>query len=232
MGDSQYLLIDHRVFSEPIDVPKSSGWGRNRHALVRAASLLSEAGWSVERGMLRNSLGVPFEFEFLSTNVSERRVLLPYIDTLRLLGINARINLVESAQNINLRRSRDFDMIIESHAMIMPPIIQLPVFFSSGASEQALTRNVAGINDPVIDALITNATQTLSFSDMTTACRALDRVLFRGYYHIPLQMIANTRIMFWDLFGYPGTKETATHLAGSESWRYDPQKAARIESLR
>ena len=89
-------------------------------------------------------------------------------------------------------------MIIESHAMIMPPIVQLPVFFSSGASEQALTRNVAGISDPVIDALITHATQTLSFSDMRTACRALDRVLFRGYYHIPLQMIANTRIMFWD----------------------------------
>ena len=225
-------LIDHRVFSEPIDVPKSSGWGRNRDALVRASSLLSEAGWSVERGMLRNSLGVPFEFEFLSTNVAERRVLLPYIDTLRLLGINARINLVESAQNINLRRSRDFDMIIESHVMMMPPIIQLPVFFSSEASEQPLTRNVAGINDPVVDALITNATQTLSFSDMTTACRALDRVLFRGYYHIPLQMIANTRVMFWDLFGYPETKEMVSHQAGPESWWYDPQKAARIKPLR
>ena len=225
-------LLDHRVFDEPIDVPKSNGWGRNRDALVRASRLLKEAGWSIEKGSLRNPAGATFEFEFLSTNVAERRVLLPYIDTLRLLGINARINLVESAQNINLRRSRDFDMIIESHTMIMPPIIQLPVFFSSGASEQPLTRNVAGINDPVVDALISNATKTLSFSDMTTACRALDRVLFRGYYHIPLQMIANTRVMHWDRFGFPETTEIATHQSGPESWWYDPQKASRIGTLR
>ena len=221
-------LLDHRVFNEPFELPDSDGWGRNRDALLRASSLLREAGWSVEQGVLRNTAGDAFDFEFLSTNVAERRVLLPYIDTLRLLGIEASINLVESAQNINLRRSRDFDMIIESHTMFMPPIIQLPVFFSSDAAAQPLTRNVAGISDPIIDVLISHATQTLSFSDMTIACRVLDRVLVRGYYHIPLQMIANVRIIHWNRFGHPEKDGRSIYQSGPESWWYDPQKAALI----
>lgn len=220
--------IDQRVFDEPFELPGSDGWGRNRDALLRASSLLAEAGWRVESGVLRNAAGDAFDFELLSTNIAERRVLLPYIDTLRLLGIVATIKLVESAQNINLRRLRDYDMVVQPHTMMMPPIIQLPVFFSSVAADQPMSGNVAGISDPIIDALIEQATQTNSFSDMTIACRVLDRVLARGYYHIPLQMLSNVRIIHWDRFGHPETDGKARYQSGPESWWYDPQKTARI----
>ena len=221
--------LDRRVFEEPFTLPDSNGWGRNRDALLRAKTLLSEAGWRVVDNVLSNASGNAFDLEFLSTNVSDRRVLLPYIDTLGLLGISANIKLVESAQYINLRRSRDFDAVLRSHAMMMPPIIQLPTFFSSVAAMQPHSGNIAGISDPLVDALITHATQTTTMPAMITACRALDRVLLRGYYQIPLEVTADLRIIYWDRFGQPATDEIATYQSpGFESWWYDPQKAARI----
>ncbi len=221
--------LDRRVFEEPFTLPESNGWGHNRDALLRAKTLLSEAGWRIVDFVLRNASGNAFDLEFLSTNIADRRVLLPYINTLRFLGINANIKLVESAQYINLRRSRDFDVILRSHAMMMPPIVQLPTFFSSVTAMQPLSGNVAGISDPLVDLLITHATQTTTMSAMITACRALDRVLLRGYYQIPLEVTADLRIVYWDRFGQPVTDEIATYQSpGFESWWYDPQKAARI----
>ena len=221
--------LDRRVFEEPFALPDSNGRERNRDALLRASRLMIEAGWRVEDGVLRNASGDAFDLEFLSTNVDERRVLLPYIDTLRLLGVNATIRLVESAQYINLRRKHDFDAMLHSHGMLLPPIAQLLVFFSSAAAPQPLSANLAGINDPIVDALIDHATQTTTFSAMTIACRALDRVLLRGYYHIPLEVMSNTRIIYWDRFGQPETDKIATFESpGFDSWWYDHEKAARI----
>ena len=221
--------LDRRVFEEPFALPHSNGRGRNRDALLRASQLLIEAGWRVEDGVLRNASGNAFELEFLSGAVDERRVLLPYIDTLRLLGINARIRLVESAQHSNLRRKRDFDAMVYGHSMFLPPIAGLPVFFSSAASPQPLGHNLAGIEDPIVDALVEHATQVTTFSAMTIACRALDRVLLRGYYHIPLQAVSNPRIIYWDRFGQPTTDEIATYESPAfDAWWYDPEKAARI----
>jgi microcin C transport system substrate-binding protein len=221
--------LDRRVFEEPFALPDSNGRGRNRDALLRASQLLIEAGWRVEGGVLRNASGDAFDLEFLSTHIDERRVLLPYIDTLRILGINASIKLVESAQYINLRRKRDFDAMLRSHDMLLPPIAELRVFFSSAAAQQPLGWNIAGINDPIVDALIDLATQTTTFSAMTTACRVLDRVLLRGYYHIPLEVVSNKRIIYWDRFGQPETDKIATFQSpGFDSWWYDPEKAARI----
>ena len=221
--------LDRRVFEEPFALPVSNGRGRNRDALLRASRLLIEAGWRVEDGVLRNASGDAFELEFLSSTVDERRVLLPYIDTLRLLGINASIKLVETAQYINLRRKRDFDAMVRSHSMLLPPIAQLPIFFSSAASPEPMGHNFAGINDPIVDALVNHATQVTTFSAMTIACRALDRVLLRGYYHIPLQVRSNPRIIYWDRFGQPETDKIATFESpGFDAWWYDHRKAARI----
>lgn len=229
--ESMRESLDSRVFEEAFVLPESSGKGRNRGSLVKAAGLLAEAGWRVNDGELRNTAGETFELEFLSNNVNNRRVLLPYIDTLRFLGIKANIRLVETAQYINLLRLREFDATMQPLTIMMPPIIQLPTFFSTAAAEQPHSANIAGIRDPIIDVLIEQATQSTDMAAMITACRALDRVLLRGYYHIPLEITSDMRIIYWDRFGQPATNELASYESpGLNAWWYDGEKAARIEA--
>ncbi|MDE0442543.1 MAG: ABC transporter substrate-binding protein [Gammaproteobacteria bacterium] len=87
--------LPRRLFTEAFELPRSTGRGRNRASLERARALLAQAGWQIKDGVLANSTGEPFEVEFLSANVADQRTLLPYLSSLKLLGIAGRIRLVD-----------------------------------------------------------------------------------------------------------------------------------------
>ena len=64
-----------------------------------------------------------------------------------------------------------------------------------------------------------------------TACRALDRVLLWGFYHIPLNIPDQERFVRWDKFARPEHEAVAKYeyLVGSsvrilDSWWIDPRK--------
>ena len=90
--------------------------------------------------------------------------------------------------------------------------------------------NIAGIADPVVDALIDDAIKVTTLEDMAIACRALDRVLLWGFYQIPLDAMAPARIVYWNKFGRPEREDLAVYLPPfPDGWWYDDTKAARIE---
>ena len=90
--------LPKRLFTEAFELPRSTGSGRNRASLERARALLAQAGWRIADGVLVNSAGEPFEIEFLLANLAHQRTLLPYLSTLKRLGITGRIRLVEAPQ--------------------------------------------------------------------------------------------------------------------------------------
>ncbi|MDE0191236.1 MAG: extracellular solute-binding protein [Gammaproteobacteria bacterium] len=225
--------IDPRVFSEPFHLPASGGRGYGREALSKAQALLAEAGWQVAGDRLVNAAGEPFEIEFIARNIDQRRILIPYTGALRRLGIAASIRLVEVAQFIRLIRSREFDAIVRQLVLPLPPMALLPFQFSSAAASQPMTSNLTGVDDPAIDALIDHALNATDMDAMVAACRALDRVLLRGYYHIPLEASGDTRIVYWDRFGQPDTDALAVYESPApNSWWYDRNKAERIPGAR
>ena len=63
--------------------------------------------------------------------------------------------------------------------------------------------NLAGIRDPVVDALIELAQRAPNMATAAIVCRALDRVLLWGFYHIPLNGPDEERFLYWDRFGRP-----------------------------
>ena len=63
---------------------------------------------------------------------------------------------------------------------------------------------------------------------LTTACRALDRVIRAGRYWVPQWYLASHRIAYWDVFSRPATKPRYARGA-PELWWYDPAKAAKSE---
>ena len=219
-----------RLFTEVFEFPRSTGVGRSRAPLEQARALLAESGWRIEDGVLVNSLGEPFEIEFLSVDGADQRTLLPYLSTLKLLGIAGGIRLVDAAQFVNLRQKFDYDAIVTQNDILAPPIVFLAGFFHSQSASQAQSYNASGIADPVVDALIAQAVKVTTLEEMATACRALDRVLLWGFYQIPLDAIAPFRIVYWDKFGRPEREHMAVYKSPfPDGWWYDDARAAQIE---
>ena len=88
-----------------------------------------------------------------------------------------------------------------------PPMASLHYYFSSEYAGPCRSRtsgaNLGGIRDPVVDFLIKRAQRTPDMEIASVACRALDRVLLWGFYHIPLNMPEEERFLYWDKFGRP-----------------------------
>ena len=68
------------------------------------------------------------------------------------------------------------------------------------------TYNLAGIADPVVDALIEVVIAAQSREELTVACRALDRVLRAGHYWIPQWNRASHWLAYWDVYDHPVAK--------------------------
>ena len=75
--------------------------------------LLDEAGWAVgDDGIRRNAQGETLKIEFLTSRPTIDRIVQPYVDNLKAMGIDAQYNRVDDAQFTLRRRERDFDMIL------------------------------------------------------------------------------------------------------------------------
>jgi microcin C transport system substrate-binding protein len=101
-------------------------------------------------------------------------------------------------------------------------------YFSSQAAAMRGSQNLAGISDPVIDALIDKIIAADSRMSLTTACRVLDRVIRTGCYWVPHWYKASHWLAYWDVFSRPATKPRYAR-GVPETWWYEREKAAKID---
>ncbi|MDE0421397.1 MAG: extracellular solute-binding protein [Gammaproteobacteria bacterium] len=193
--------LPERVFDEPFRLPVSVARGPNREALERARRLLAQAGWTLVGGRLENADGEAFSFEIATQNAWAKRLLLPYVDSLAHLGIEASVRLLDNVTAVRFKRERRFDMYFRGLDFLNPPMAQLRTYFGSANAVAGMGGNLAGIRDPVVDSLIELAQRAPTLAAATTVCRALDRVLLWSFYHIPLNMPDEERFLYWDKFG-------------------------------
>ena len=130
-------------------------------------------------------------------------------------------------------RLKDFDFDIAIARFIFPQIpgSSLRNYFSSDFANTKGSSNLAGISDPVVDALVEKAVAAQTQATLDNTCRALDRVLRSGRYWIPHWNKASHWIAYWDQFGFPSTKPRYARGA-PETWWYDPAKAAKLEQAK
>ncbi|MDE0225467.1 MAG: extracellular solute-binding protein [Gammaproteobacteria bacterium] len=228
--------LPDRVFTEAFELPVSHGAGMHRSALERARDLFAEAGWTIRGERLVNATGQQFALELTTQVPSQRRILLPYIESLKTLGIDARLRLLENVAWVNHLRIRNFDAYVRGHDFLNPPLGELRSYFGSRTADLELGGNMAGLRDPIVDALIEKAEhEATTIEEAMTACRALDRVLLWGFYHIPLHIPDEERFVRWDKFVRPEQEAVAKYeyLVGSavrilDSWWIDPERARRL----
>lgn len=219
--------LPQELFTRTFQFPEINSDEDRRATMVRARKLLADAGWVISAGALRNADGEAFEIEFLSRSSGDARTLLPYIQQLDQLGIQATIRNADTSQFINRLRKFKFDALLKTQDILMPPVIELRSTYHSDAANKADTRNTAGISHPAVDALIEQANLATTLEEMTAACRALDRVLLWQYYQIPLYAVDLRRTVHWTKFGRPAFEGTYWP-AFPDGWWYDDAKASKI----
>lgn len=203
------------VFGEPYSPPVTDGSGRNRDNLKRAHDLLAAAGYG-DGGTVLNVEILNFESGF-------ERIILPYIDNLKRIGVNATLRSVDSSQYERRMKAFDFDMSIERYSLRLTPGVEIKSYWGSDAAAMDGSFNLAGIKDPVIDALVTKVIEAKSRADLVTATRAIDRVLRAGHYWVPHWYKPVHTVAFWDKFSRPQVKPKYDE-GVIETWWYDATK--------
>lgn len=223
--------VPDRVFSEAYKPTPTTGTGVPRANLLKADRLLEAAGWIVnDRGeRVSRDTGEQLSVDYITVSIYNERSIQPYIANLNKLGIRAQIRAIEASQYINRLGTRDFDATIVNYPQTMVPGLELRSYYGSRSGAQNYGRNIAGIDDPVVDALIEKIIAATSYGEMVTAGRALDRVMLWNFYAIPGYYPPGYRYVYWDKYGVPDASEL-TRSGFFDLWWYDKAKAARVES--
>jgi len=215
------------VFEEVYVPPKSDGSGQDRTLLRRAADLLTEAGCKRNGTSLTVPDGKPFEIEFLDFEGSLQPHTAPFIKNLKLLGIEARYRIVDAAQYKRRTDEFDYDIVTSRFGLGLAPGEGMRATFGSEAADLPGSRNVSGIADKVVDALIEKALVVETREELTFICRAIDRILRAAHPWVPMWNKPNHLVAYWDIFGRP-ERNARYDIGVVSSWWYDPEKAKEI----
>jgi microcin C transport system substrate-binding protein len=216
--------LPQEVFGEPYVPPVTDATGRNRKNLRRAKNLLTDAGY---KSYQRRGKGKVLDVEILTFSPSFTRIINPYIKNLRKIGIKASLRRVDPAQYQRRIKSFEFDVITQRYSMNLTPSVELKSYWGSDAAKIDGSFNLAGISDPVVDALIDKVIVAKNREELVTATRAIDRVLRAGHYWVPHWYKASHNLAFWNKFSRPAIKPKYDRGVVA-TWWYDPAKAAKL----
>ncbi|HEU0155483.1 MAG TPA: extracellular solute-binding protein [Stellaceae bacterium] len=221
--------IPDAVFTTEYDPPKYDGSGNIREGLRKALKLLKEAGWTFKGEKLVNDkTGQPFEFEFLLDNPQFERIVLPFIDNLRRMGITARVRTVDTAQYQRRMETFDFDMTVVLFGESLSPGNEQREYFGSKAADQQGSGNLLGVKNKVVDQLIEELIQAPDRASLVAHTRAYDRVLQYGYYVVPNYHLSAFRVAYWNKFRRPAT--SPKYALGLDTWWIDPAAEHTVEA--
>lgn len=199
-------------------LPVSDGSGRDRKVLRQAVDLLGQAGWTVTGKGLTNAAGEPFAFTITVQNRDQEKIALHYQRTLKAIGINAEVRIVDSAQFSALQTSYEYDMIPATWFNSLSPGNEQMLYFGSNGRTVEGTRNYPGIADPAVDAAIKAMLDAKSREDFVAAVRAEDRLLMSGFYIVPLYDAGGQWVARWNYIGRPDSQPLAG-FEGTTLWR-------------
>jgi microcin C transport system substrate-binding protein len=227
--ESLDVKLPKEALGSAVMPPDSDGSGRDRKLLMKASKLLTEAGWRVKERKRVKDKGEQLKVEFLTFEPTFERIIAPYVNNLKLLGIDARIRRVDPAQYQRRLKDFDFDITTQRYVMRNTPGVELRSYFGSQAADLSGSLNLAGIKDAAVDALIEKVISAKNREDMITAARALDRVLRAGHYWVPHWYKGSHTVAYWDKFGRPETKPKYDR-GILDTWWFDEGEAAKTET--
>ncbi|MDO5631009.1 MAG: extracellular solute-binding protein [Paracoccus sp. (in: a-proteobacteria)] len=219
--------LPNDVLTAPAVVSPTSGARQlDRANLRRAAALLDEAGWLTgPDGLRRNADGRTLSLEILNDSQTFDRVINPFVENLRALGVNARNTRVDNAEYENRKRAAQFDMIGDHLGQSMIPGADLQQYFGSASVGDVF--NAMGLANKSIDRLIGHVERAETYDEMVTAVHALDRALRSLRFWVPQWFNPNYLVAYYDMYEHPENLPPFT-LGEMDFWWFNAEKADQL----
>lgn len=195
--------LPEEIFTEPAVLPHESGERPlDRRNLRQALALMAEAGYTPgSDGLLRDANGRTLDVEFVEDTQSMDRIILPYIENLKALGVNIVYNRVDPAQYQNITQNKTFEMrdgfypvgLVEGSGLLQ----------RFGCEDRDDVFNDAGYCNPVVDALGESLLNVETYDDLAAHIRAIDRIMRYDYFMIPVWTLQESWVAYYDMYEYP-----------------------------
>ena len=191
------------IDSDVAEVSISSTKQLDRKNLRMASKLLDDAGWEVgDDGLRKNKNGSTLDIEILNDSQAFTRIIEPFIENLKSLGVNAVHTKIDNAQMTERERSFDFDIVTGNFPMSFTPGSGLKQYFGSETADVSIF-NKAGIKSEVIDELIEVVMAAKTRDELKVAVKTLDRVLRSYYFWIPQWFKDVHTVAYYDYYEHP-----------------------------
>ncbi len=222
--------LPEEVFSEEVFSLQSSTPDdvRDRRKARRALRLLQEAGYQAsDDGLLRKD-GATLEVEFLNSLPLFDRIINPYVENLRSIGVDARLNRVDNAQEQQRTRDYDFDIVTDHIPMAYEPGSGLRQYFGLESKDVSIF-NLAGVGSETLDIVIETVINAETKDEMIVATKALDRVLRWERLRIPQWYNPDHLVAYYDMYEHPDPLPRYG-LGFLDFWWWNSEKAEALEA--
>lgn len=225
-------LLDASILTdEPVMPPVSGDRQLDRGNLRKASALLAEAGWVVgDDGMRRNAKGEVLRIEFLEDSPTFDRVINPFVENLRSLGVDAVLTRVDNAQMEDRTRPPKYDFDITNHFNQTGYFsgTELKQYYGSETADVS-SFNAMGLKSKAVDRMVDIVLAANSLDSLTTATKALDRVMRLERFGIFQWFKAKHTVAYYDIFEHPETLPPYA-LGELSFWWYNAEKAAALKA--
>ena len=197
------LSIDLKRVKDKKELPIHSDAKSFRDSLIKSKRLLDKSGYYVKDNQLYSPNNIPININFLLAQKGFERILAPFKNNLRRLGINMNYRTVDLSLYQQRLDNYNFDMTVVSYPQSQSPGSELMSMFSSESVDKVGAFNFPGINDSDIDKLLNQMIYSNNRKDMIVSAHLLDRLLWNEYFMVPNWFINSHRIAYYDKFSRP-----------------------------
>jgi microcin C transport system substrate-binding protein len=221
--------VPEEVFTTPYWNPVNGNNEATRRNLLEAERLLEAAGYEIKDLVLVDpKSGDQMKVEFLIGDTGFERIILFYQPALKRLGIDVTVREVDDVQYVNRLREWDFDIVVSSWEQSLTPGNEERDYWGSHAADEPGSRNLIGIKNKAVDALIDKIIFADTRESLVAAAKALDRVLLWNHYVVPQWNLNKVRTARWDRFGRPDPLPKYGLSGFPLLWWWDDERAAKV----
>jgi microcin C transport system substrate-binding protein len=161
--------------------------------------------------------------EFLNNSGAFERIILPYVENLRAIGVDASLNTIDPAQYEERQEVFDYDIVSGRFVLPLSPSVELRQLFGSDAAAQSGHLQLLWPRRPGNRRPHRRGHRGRGPRTLETRVRALDRVLRDRMIWVPNWYKGTHWIAYWDVFGRPAEKPPFDR--GTDFWWWDADKA-------
>ncbi len=216
--------LPESIFSDPVFIPPTSKPDKvDRKNRRKAIKLFQDAGWDLADGKLKNKKGDIFSLEILNYSPAFDRIINPFIENLKLLGIEAKHTRIDSTQYTERVRNFEWEIITSTYGNSLTPGIELVQQYSSKTADVP-SRNLVGLKNEGIDILINLAANATTRKELNEIIRSLDRSLRSLHIWVPQWYKKVHTVAYRDHYSYPKNLPPFD-LGAFDFWWFDKEKA-------